>query len=410
LILISFYVIFEEKHLRIIKMSRASLNLSYDVVLESLGIRPINHFSNSRESLSPQERLKQVKFQAKRFVDDFKLINQQVQFMQTFDLVSVPYLVKSAFGNATSLLNPYLYVTNRLTVLQFSTPSGTKTLLFSPSDFDANAETPHVRRWQRWMGRFRKTFQSIITPTHNTVEDIVDSIGITPEQVDFICYDHLQTQDLRKWLGSYEQPAYFPNAKLLVMHQEWEAVKDPLPVQSYWYCPDGVEGIDPNKIIPLHSSIILGDSIALIQTPGQTQGSQSLVVNTETGILVCSQNGISVDNYSPEHSTIYGIADHANKHQLAVIPNGEQPELRLDQYISMILEKTIADKHPEDDRFYNIMPSSELSARWQPFALAPTLAFGEVKFGEPHNIIEDYSPNPNTPNPSILDPIIAVPV
>lgn len=363
-------------------MSRAPLNLSYDMVLETLGIRPISHFSNSRESLSPQERLKQVKFQAKHFVDDFKLINQQVQFMQTFDLVSVPYPVKSAFGDATSLINPYLYVTNRLMVLQFTTEAGTKTLLFSPSDLNGNIKTPYFQRLQSFMGKLSATLQPLITPKHNTVEQALKNIGITAEQIDFICYDHLHTQDLRKWLGSYEEPAYFPNAKLLVMHQEWEAVKDLLPIQNHWYCPDGIEGIDPNKIVPLHSSIMLGESIALIHTPGHTQGSQSLVVNTETGVLVCSQNGISVDNYSPEHSTIYGIADYVEQNKMAVIPNGEQPELSLDQYISMILEKTIADKHPEDDRFFNIMPSSELSARWQPFALAPTLSFGEIKFGE----------------------------
>ncbi|MEH6447117.1 MAG: hypothetical protein V7765_00505 [Oleispira sp.] len=372
-------------------MSRAPLNLSYDVVLETLGIRPINHFSNSRESLSPQERLKQVKFQAKHFVDDFKLINQQVQFMQTFDLASVPYRVKSAFGDATSLINPYLYVTHRLMVLQFATQAGTKTLLFAPSDVAANVKTPYFQRLQKVMGRFLQALQPIITPIHNTVEEILDSIGITPEQVDFISYDHLHTQDLRKWLGSHEQPAYFPNAKLLVMYEEWEAVKDLLPLQNHWYCPDGIDGIDPNKVIPLHSSIMLGDSIALIQTPGHTQGSHSLVVNTDTGILVCSQNGIAVDNYSPEYSTIYGIADFADQNRMAVIPNGEQPELRIDQYISMILEKTIADKHPEDDRFYNIMPSSELSARWQPFALAPTLSFGEVKFGEIHHVSDSIS-------------------
>jgi len=385
-------------------MSRAPLNLSYDVVLETLGIRPINHFSNSRESLSPQERLKQVNFQAKHFVDDFKLINQQVQFMQTFDLASAPYRVKSAFGDATNLINPYLYVTHRLIVLQFATQTGTKTLLFAPSDVAANVKTPYFQRLQTLIGRFFQALQPMITPTHNTVEEILDSIGITPEQVDFISYDHLHTQDLRKWLGSHEQSAYFPNAKLLVMYEEWEAVKDLLPLQNHWYCPDGIDGIDPNKVIPLHSSIMLGDSIALIQTPGHTQGSHSLVVNTNTGILVCSQNGIAVDNYSPEYSTIYGIADFAEKNSMAVIPNGEQPELRIDQYISMILEKTIADKHPEDDRFYNIMPSSELSARWQPFALAPTLSFGEVKFGEIHQMSERTSVT--TPEAEIVEPAL----
>jgi hypothetical protein len=358
------------------------LNLSYDIVLEKLGIRPISHFSHSRESLSPQERLKQVQFQAKRFVEDFKLINQQVQFMQSFDLVSIPYPVKSAFGNATNLINPYLYITNRLIVMQFATQTGTKTFLFSPSDVRANAKTPCFQRFPKLMRALKKVIQPLLFPRHNTVEEALESIGIKPEQVDFISYDQLYTQDLRKWLGSYQQPAYFPNAKLLVMHQEWEAAKDLLPLQNDLYCPDGLEGIDPNKIIPLHSSIMLGESIALIKTPGQTQGSQSLVVNTDTGILVCSQNGISVDNYSPEHSTIHGIANYVRQNQMDVIPNGKDPELRIDQYISMALEKTIADKHPTDKRFFNIMPSSELTTRWQPFSLSPTITFGEIKFGE----------------------------
>jgi len=363
-------------------MSSVPLNLSYDLVLETSGIRAISHFSNSRESLSPQERLKQVQFQAKHFVEDFKMVNQQIQFLQTFDLVSIPYPVKSAFGNATSLINPYLYVTNRLMVIQFSTHAGIKTLLFSPSDLSANIKTPYFQRFRRLMGRFKNTLQPLLTPIHSTVEQALESINLKPEQIDFICYDHLHTQDIRKWLGSFEQPAYFPNAKLLVMHQEWEAVKDLLPLQNHWYCPDGVDGIDPNKIIPLHSSIMLGDSLALIHTPGHTQGSQSLVVNTDSGIMVCSQNGISVDNYSPEHSTIYGLADHVLENNMTVIPNGEHPELRLDQYISMVLEKTIADPHPSDSRFPYIMPSSELSARWQPFALSPTLSLGEMKIGE----------------------------
>lgn len=363
-------------------MSSAPLNLSYDMVLETLGIRPISHFSNSRESLSPKERLKQVQFQAKHFVEDFKMVNQQVQFLKTFDLISIPYPVKSAFGNASNLINPYLYVTNRLMVIQFATHAGTKTLLFSPSDLTGNSRTPYFRRMRTMMGRLKNLIQPILTPIHNTVEQALESINLAPEDIDFICYDHLHTQDLRKWLGSFEQPAYFPNAKLLVMHQEWEAVKDLLPLQNHWYCPDGVDGIDPNKIIPLHSSIMLGDSLALVHTPGHTQGSQSLVVNTDSGIMVCSQNGIAVDNYSPQHSTIYGLSEHVESHSLAVIPNGEQPELRLDQYISMILEKTIADPHPDDKRFSFIMPSSELSARWQPFALSPTLSFGEVQFGE----------------------------
>jgi hypothetical protein len=376
-------------------MSSVPLNLSYEMVLERLGIRPISHFSNSRESLSPQERLKQVQHQAKTFVDDLKMINQQVQYLQTFNLVSTPYAVNSAFGNATHLINPYLYVTHRFIVIQFATHAGNKTLLFSPSDSTINTRTLPFRQLtlKHLRSRAKKILKPWLTPRHNSVENALDSIGISPAQIDFICYSNLQGQDLRKWLGSHEKEAYFPNAKLLVMHQEWEAAKDLLPLQSPNYPIDGLDGISADKIIPLHSSIMLGDSLALIQTPGKTQGNQSLVANTDHGISVFSHNGIAVDNYSPQHSTIYGLADFSLETNMAVIPNGKAPELSLDQYISMLLEKTIADKSPLDKRFNNVIPIAELSARWQPFALSPTLSFGEVKFGDSNLTTKNTQPD-----------------
>jgi hypothetical protein len=364
-------------------MRSVPLNLSYEVVIEALGIRPMSHFSHSRESLSPQERLKQVQHQARTFTADLKMINQQVQYLQSFSLVSVPYAVKSAFGDATSLLNPYLYVTHRFVVIQYATHAGNKTLLFSPSDSTIKSapffKQPTLKRLHR---NTKNLLKPLLTPKHNTVESALECCGIKPEQIDFICYSNLQGQDLRKWLGSHEKEAYFPNAKLLVMHQEWEAVKDLLPFQTEHYQLDGIDGIESNKIIPLHSSVMLGDSLALIQTPGKTQGTQSLVANTDNGISVFSHNGIAADNYCPQYSTIYGIADYSMNTHMAVIPNGDAPELSLDQYISMMLEKTIADKHPSDSRFLNVIPVAELSARWQPFALSPTLSFGELKMGE----------------------------
>jgi hypothetical protein len=363
-------------------MRSAPLNLSYERVLETLGIRPISHFSNSRESLSPNERLKQVEHQARTFVDDLKLINQQVSYLQTFDLVSTPYLVQSAFGDATKLINPYLYVTHRFIVIQYSTHAGNKTLLFSPSDTSIEDHKPQRDPIKHLIKKTKQLVESWLTPRHNSVESALQKAGILPESIDFICYSNLQGQDLRKWLGSYEKDAYFPNAKLLVMHQEWEAAKDMLPLQSQHYPTDGLDGIHPDKIIPLHSSIMLGDSLALIQTPGKTQGNQTLIANTDNGISAFSHNGISADNYSPQYSTIYGLAEYSAETRMSVIPNGEKPELSLDQYISMQLEKAIADSHPADSRFQNIIPVAELSARWQPFALSATLTFSELKIGE----------------------------
>jgi len=365
------------------------MELSYDLVLETLGIRPISHFSNSRESLSPRERLKQVRHQAQRFREDLKMINQQVRFIQAIDLVSLPFPVRKAFSDAANLINPYLYVTTRMFVVQFDTHAGLKTLLFSPSDVEANYNTPYFRKLFKSNPLTRGGLGSLMVPKHNNVIEALQDLGIQPEQVDFISFDHLHTQDLRRWLGSYEEPGYFPNAKLLVMHQEWESAKDALPMQASWYCPDGLDGIDQNRIIPLHSSVMLGDSVALVHTPGHTLGHHSLVVNTDMGIMVSSHNAIAIDNYHPELSKIYGIADYSTQRNIDVIPSGAVKEAVLDQYISMVLEKSLADEHPQDKRFRFIAPVSELRPRWFPFSLAPTVSSAELLQGEPETLTTD---------------------
>lgn len=368
------------------------MELNYDLVLDALGIKPIRYFSHSRDSLSPQERLKQVKFQAKQFREDFKLINQQVRFIRSIDLVSLPYPVRSAFGDAANLINPYLYITSRMFVIQFDSHAGLKTLLFSPSDITSNADTPYFRQVFSNLSNFKSVLSKWVLPLHTQVELGLEKIGISPEQIDFISFDHLHTQDLRKWLGSHEKSAYFPNAKLLVMHQEWESAKDTLPMQNDWYCPDGLDGIDANKVIPLHSSVMLGDSLALVHTPGHTLGHHSLVVNTPDGIMVSSHNGVSTDNYHPKESTIYGIAKYAKQQNLDVIPSGGFQEASLDQYISMVLEKSIADPHPNNPKFSFIAPVSELKARWHPFALAPTVDSHSINFGQAEISLEADSP------------------
>ena len=44
--------------------------------------------------------------------------------------------------------------------------------------------------------------------------------NLRPEDIDYIAYDHLHTQDLRGWLGSHGAPGYFPRARLLVSRRD----------------------------------------------------------------------------------------------------------------------------------------------------------------------------------------------
>src|SRR5690606_7673667 len=112
---------------------------------------------------------------------------------------------------------------------------------------------------------------------------------------------------IRPWLGTQETPGYFPNAKLLVMRQEWESTRALLPTQAQWYCPGGIDGIPEDRIEFLDGDTQIGPGVALIHSPGHTEGNHSIVVRTTEGIYVTSENGVSVDSYSPLSSGIPGL-------------------------------------------------------------------------------------------------------
>ena len=260
----------------------------------------------------------------------------------------------------------------------------TKTLLLSPSDLRRNAETPFFKNLSRSMGPLASLAERVIAPIAATVEERLAEVGIAPELVDYISYDHLHTQDLRRWLGSGgSDKGYFPNAKLFVMKKEWQGAHGLLPTQAYWYCPNGLDGIDPSRVIQLEGDVLLGGSLALIGTPGHTEGNHSFVARTPEGVMVTSENGVAAECYAPLHSRIPGVADYAKRTGSEIVLNGNTLEDSVDQYISMVAEKTIAGPSKRNPDFPNIVCSSELSAYWAFPGIRPTFSMGDLCFGDP---------------------------
>ncbi len=352
----------------------------YQQCLEQYAITPLTHFDRAREDIYPQKRLENVRTQALKLREQL-LSGPKVSFYKSVDLIRVPYPTKYGLANVTTVPTPFVHILNRLFIVQFKTPQGLKTLLFSPSDIEGNRETPFFKNLSESAGPLRPFLDRFLAPKICTVEQALEQVGISPEQVDYISYDHLHTQDLRKWLGADGKAGYFPNARLLVMKQEWASTQALLPNQAYWYCPNGIAGIDESRVIQLESSVFLGDGVALVQSPGHTEGNHSLVVHTDQGLLVTSENGISADNYAPLQSDIPGVRQYAQASGAEVVLNGNTQERGLDQYISMVMEKTIAGPHPDIPAFFNVVPSSEMTAYWGFPGIKPTFSFGELEFG-----------------------------
>ncbi|MGE0706446.1 MAG: hypothetical protein AB7N76_15340 [Planctomycetota bacterium] len=340
---------------------------------------PLPHLDRAREG-SPAEQRRRVLQGARRLREEL-LAGPQVAYYRSFPLVRVPYPSRYAFWRAGRVATPLLHILNRLFVVQFRGLDGElKTLLFSPSDVDRNKETPFFKDLAAKAALLGGAGERLIAPRYGDVAAHLAAVGIAPERVDYLSYDHLHTQDLRGWIGP---GGLFPRARLLVHEREWEEVHGLIPPWSAWYPPGGVAGIDPSRVIPFAGSVRLGVGVALVETPGHTRGNHSLVAHTPEGLLVTSENGVSADNYAPLRSKIPGVAAYAASSGSEVVLNGNTLEGHLDQYLSMLCERELAGPSLRDPAFFNVLPSSELSAYWLFPGVRPTFRFGEVEFGTP---------------------------
>jgi hypothetical protein len=117
----------------------------------------------------------------------------------------------------------------------------------------------------------------------------------------------------------------------------------------------------------------------LVQTPGHTEGNHSIVLSSKLGVTVTSENGVCTDAYAPAASAIPGLARYA-KTGMDVVLNGNTLERGLDQYLSMVVEKTLAGPSARDG-MPNMMVSSELTPSWYCPGVTPGFAFGDVAVG-----------------------------
>jgi hypothetical protein len=283
----------------------------------------------------------------------------------TKNLVTFPYPTRYAFSGGALSPAPMVMMTNRMQVVQFDHGGKRRTLLFNPSDVERNkAATYYAKLADKFGG---PVADRVMQTNHGTVTEHLKAFGLSPADVDFIAYDHLHVQDLRGWLGG--QSPVFPKARLLVQKAEWEETRDLHPMNAAWYVPGATE-ISLDRVLQFEGSLRLAPGVAIVATPGHTLGNMSLFVVTPDGSFVTSENGVATESYAPEHSKVPGVAAHCATMGYEVILNGNTREGSLDQYSSMVVEKTLAGPSRIDPRFPAFAPSSELT----PSMLAPGLA------------------------------------
>lgn len=365
-------------------------------------LRTSEHFVEAEHTRDSGRQLAAVRDAAPAFKTWFT-DSGHAAAVRTCDLLALPYPREFALWRSSVSPSPYVRIFNRMFVVQWYDEDGTlRTLLAEPTDYELAANTPFFANLAR---RFQR-IQDRLVEMHQTVPEHLAALGISPEQVDYLTFDHLHTQDVRRWLGttrpqpdlagapgndgpgvaSADEPlaGLFPRARLLVMREEWEQLAALHPLQRRWFQAHTFAELPPERIVALDSDTLLGPGVALMRTPGHTLGNHSVVLHTDSGVWTSSENGVHPECYAPERSGLPGVARLTADYGLEVVLNANTPELTATQYNNMVKEKLVADRGGPGGEWPQHFPSSELTPWRMSPGTAPSFTWGSLSHGTLH--------------------------
>ena len=358
------------------------------VKVEKVGLRPFREFEDANQTWPRGDRPAAIREAAAEFRARFATPDNRVRAARTIDIASAGYPLKFAFGGAAKGPNPYVNIINRLQIIQFEGFDGElKTLAYEPTVPEGPAEAPYYAQQIEKLGDFLS--YKVLATIWNHPDEALAKTGLRPEDVDYVSFDHLHVQDLRFVLGTSEpipgeaapRPPLFPNAKLIAQRKEWDTFASLHPMQWAWYVEEGTKDLLTDDVVLIDGDIELGKGVALVWTPGHTDGNHSLCINTDDGVWVSSENGVAADSWHPHLSKIPGVRKTAEFFGREVILNSNTLEDSIDQYDSMIKEKALADPNPRDPRYHNVFPSSEMASWKRQWPVVPTFVYGAIDYG-----------------------------
>jgi hypothetical protein len=347
-------------------------------------VRKLNDLNDAWGVSSSGPRLRAVRAAAERLGDAFRS-GPKVAAVRTLPITNLPYPTSFAFNRAVPLPIPFVLMHHRCLLVQVATEDGVKNVLFNPTDWEASAETPFFKQLREGPGG--GLAETLIRQDPPLLEQL-RGLGLRAEDIDVVAFDHFHTQDLRPLLGS-EVPlpdgstmaARFPNAYLLAPRPEWIDWDDLHPLQSAWFIAEGKRGLPASRVILTDDDLWLGPGCVLMRTPGHTSGNQTLFAHGRHGVFGTSENGCSADSWAPYESTIPGLRAYARRYDAEVVLNSNTPELGAQQYTSMILEKTLADRTPSAPEFVQMFPSSEVTPWFLAPGIKPAMIFERMDHG-----------------------------
>ncbi|MBZ5713488.1 hypothetical protein [Nannocystis pusilla] len=330
--------------------------------------RAIAELDDGWREARPGFRLEDMRARGEAFARRFRG-DGPVRGFRSIDLLPFPYPVAFGFWQAPPTKARYLLMRNRCNLIEFEDWSGeVRTIFVNPTEADLSARAGFFDQLRRDLVPFVPP--ELLQRADSPAALARKRLGVDPAKIDYITFDHLHVQDLRRGLiGEGGRPPLYPNAKLIVNRRELETLQALHPLQRPWWIEEALDGVPEDRIIAVEGSVWLGRGLALVWTPGHTLGNHSIVFHAAgRGVFAISENGICPESYHPRASGLRSLREHAARYGAEVVLNGNALESSMSQYTSMVLEKSIADRGDAGGDIPNIYCSS-------PFIRSP-LAWG----------------------------------
>src|SRR5437867_954099 len=113
--------------------------------------------------------------------------------VRTADVATFPYPTKYGLQGVASSPLPYLFMRNRMHLVQVAQGGRTVTILVNPTDSERSAAAPYFARLEERYGKLART---LLSRMHNTVAAALAQWDVAPEAIDYITFDHLHVQDV----------------------------------------------------------------------------------------------------------------------------------------------------------------------------------------------------------------------
>lgn len=158
----------------------------------------------------------------------------------------------------------------------------------------------------------------IVGPPYGGPEPLLEGLanrGYEPDDIDQVLLSHLHHDHV----GNVSE---FPHAEFVCQRDEWEAAFDPIPLLADAYPDVDLEWLEEHGITLVDGETSVAEGIDLVPTPGHSEGSQSVVVETTAGPhALIADLAYTQHNLDPSREH---IVDGAGRH-LPVTPDPDLP-------------------------------------------------------------------------------------